>query len=130
MRLSGNNAALSLPYWKKLDHTMRYLYHIPHLPIMYTRKKVEENKIVAHHAKGEGEITDLKNIREHTGLKMYTDADLAKDMPTRRSTTSVVHEYNELVFAWKIIQQVGVVLHTNASEIRVFFTGVCEKYLQ
>ena len=44
---------------------------------MHPRKKVEENKIVAHHTKGEGEITDLKNIKEHTGLKMYTDADLA-----------------------------------------------------
>ena len=50
---------------------------------MYPRKKVEKNKIVAHHAKGEGEVTDFKNIREHTGLKMYTDADLAKDMTTK-----------------------------------------------
>ena len=62
-------------------------------------KKVDENKIVAHHAKGEGEITDLKNIKEHTSLKVYTDADLAKDMTTRRSITSVVHEYNEVAFA-------------------------------
>ena len=78
---------------------MRYLYHTPHVPIMYSRKKVEENKIVAHHSKGEGEITDLKNIREHNGLKMYTDTDLAKDMTTRRSVTSVVHGYNEVAFA-------------------------------
>ena len=34
---------------------------------MHPRKKVEENKIVAHHTKEEGEIIDLKNIREHTG---------------------------------------------------------------
>ena len=91
---------------------------------MYPRKKVEKNKIVAHHAKGEGGITDLKNIREHNGLKMYTDADLAKDMTTRRSVTSVVHEYNEVAFAWKIVKQTGVALHTNGSEIRAFFTGV------
>ena len=124
MRLSGYNAAPSLPCWKALDHTMRYLYHKPHVPIMYPRKKVEENKIVAHHAKGEGEITDLKNIRAHTGLKMYTDADLAKDMTTRRSVISVVHEYNEVAFAWKIVKQAGVALHTNGSEIRAFFKGV------
>ena len=101
MRLSGYNAVPSLPCWKALDHTMQYLYHKPHVPIMYPRKKVEENKIVVHHAKGEGEreIIDLKNIREHTGLKMYTYADLAKDMTTRRSVTSVVHEYNEVAFA-------------------------------
>ena len=59
---------------------------------MYPRKKMEENKIVAHHAKGEGEITDLKNIREHTSLKMYTDVDLAKDITSRRSVINVVHE--------------------------------------
>ena len=57
------------------------------------------NKIVEHHAKREGEIKDLNNIREHTGLKMYTDADLAKDITTRRSVTSDVHEYNEVAFA-------------------------------
>ena len=55
---------------------------------------------------------------------MYTDADLAKDMTTRRSVTSVVYEYNEVAFAWKIVKQIGVALHTNGSEIRAFFTGV------
>ena len=77
---------------------MRYLYHKPHVPIMYPRKRVEENNIVTHHAKEKGEIIDLKNITEHTGLKMYTNANLAKDMTTRRPVTSVVHEYNEVVF--------------------------------
>ena len=109
MKLSGYNATPSLLCWKELYHTMRYLYHKLHVPIMYPRKKVEENKIVTHHAKGEGEgegeIIDLKNIREHTGLKMYTDADFAKDMTTRRSVTSVVHEYNEVAFTWKIAKQ-------------------------
>ena len=38
--------------------------------------------------------------------------------------TSVVHEYNEVVFAWRTNTQVGVALHTNESEIRAFFTGV------
>ena len=85
---------------------------------------MEENKIVAHHAKGEGEIIDLKNIREHTGLKLCTDADLAKDMTTRRSITSVVREYNEVVFVCKIAKQTGVALHINTSEIIAFFTGV------
>jgi len=39
---------------------------------MYPRKIVEESKIIAHHVKGEGEITELKNISDHKGLKMYT----------------------------------------------------------
>ena len=55
---------------------------------------------------------------------MYTDADLAKDMTTRRSITSVVREYNEVVFVCKIAKQTGVALHINTSEIIAFFTGV------
>ena len=55
---------------------------------------------------------------------MYTDADLAKDMTTRRLVTNVVHKYNGVAFAWKIIKQVEVALLTNGSEIRVYFTGV------
>ena len=31
MRLSGYNAAPSLPCWKVLDQLMRYLYHHPHV---------------------------------------------------------------------------------------------------
>ena len=104
MRLSGYNAAPSLPCWKVLDHIMRYLFHKPHVPITYPRKKVEENKIIAHHAKGDGEITDLKNVKEHTRLKMYANADLAKDITTRRLVTNVVHKYNGVAFAWKIIK--------------------------
>ena len=55
---------------------------------------------------------------------MYTDADLAKYMTTRRSVTSVVHEDNEIAFEWTIVNQTGVALHTNGSEIRAFLTGV------
>ena len=124
MRLSGYIAAPSLPCWKALDHLMRYLYHKPHVPIMNSRRKVKETEIAAHHAKGDAEITDLKNVRDHTGLKVYTDADLAKDITTRRSVTSVVHEYNEVAFAWKVAKQASTALHTNGSEIRAFFTGV------
>ena len=113
MRLSGYNAAQTLPCWKALDHLRRYLFHKPHIPIMFSNKKVMESKINAHHAKGYAEITSLKNIREHTGLKVYSDADLGKDMATRRLVTSVVHEYNEFVFVWTIVKQTSKYsLHT------------------
>ena len=66
MKLSRYNAAPSLPCWKSLDHAMRYLFHKPHMPIMFSRQTLEEPVIAAHHAKGDTDITDLKNIREHT----------------------------------------------------------------
>lgn len=48
MQLSVYNVAQSLPCWKALVH------------IMYPRKIVEESKIITHHSKGEGDITELK----------------------------------------------------------------------
>ena len=69
MRLSGYNAAQTLPCWKALDHLMRYLFHKPHIPITFSNEKVMESKINAHHAKGYAEITSLKNIREQIGFK-------------------------------------------------------------
>ena len=45
-------------------------------------------------------------------------------MVSRRSVTSVVHEYNEVAFVWKLVKQASAALHTNGSEIRAFFTGV------
>jgi len=49
---------------------------------------------------------------------------LAKDIATRRSVTDVVREYTKVVYAWKVVKQSGIVLHTNGSEIRSFFKGI------
>ena len=117
MRLSGYNAAQTLPCWKALDHLMRYLFHKPHIPITFSNEKVMESKINAHHAKGYAEITSLKNIREQIGLKAYSDVDLRKDMATRRLVTSVVHEYNEFVFVWTIVKQTSKYSFTYKMEI-------------
>ena len=51
IRLSGYNAAPSLPCWRVLDHLMRYLFHKSHVPIMLSRNKTKEPEISAHHAK-------------------------------------------------------------------------------
>lgn len=39
---------------------------------------------------------------KHTGLKMYTAADLATGIAIERLVISVVHAYNEVIFTWKI----------------------------
>ena len=36
-----------------------------------------------HHAKGDAEITEIRHVREYSGVKMYLDTDLAKDIATR-----------------------------------------------
>ena len=62
-------------------------------------------EIKFHHAKGDAEITEIKQIREHTEFKAYINADFVTDVANRRSVTSVVHQYNEVVFAWKIVKR-------------------------
>ena len=42
MRLSEYNVAPSLACWKALNHLMRYLYHKPRAPIMFSRQKGKE----------------------------------------------------------------------------------------
>ena len=103
---------------------MKYLYHKPHVPNIFPRKKGEERAINDHHAKWEDKSTEIKNVREYTRIKMYSGTDLATDIANRRSVTSVLHEYNEVLYAWKTVKQAGVALHANRAEIRVFFTGV------
>ena len=48
---------------------------------------------------------------------MYTDSDLAKDIATRRSVTSIIHEYNDIAFSWKVVKQDGIAHHTNGAEL-------------
>ena len=57
-----------------------------------------------HHAKGNTEIAKITDINQGIDLKAYTDRDLDIDLVTRRLVTSVVHKYNVVVFAWKIIK--------------------------
>ena len=70
MILSGYNTAPALPCSETFDHTMIYLYHKPRVPIISPREKVDDSTIPVHHARGEGEIANIKNVREYTGLKI------------------------------------------------------------
>ena len=45
---------------------------------------------------------------------------------TQRSVTSMVCEYNEIAFAWRIVKHLGTSLYTSEAEIKVFFTQVIE----
>ena len=124
MRLSGYNSAPSLPCYTALHHFMQYLFHHPHVPIMYPRKKVKTYEMTVHCAKGEGEIKDLNKIKEYSGYKMWADSDLARDVANRRSVTSLIHEYNGVAFAWKSKKQNDVADCTNRAEIQAYFMGI------
>ena len=52
---------------------------------------------------------------------MLANSDLTRDVANRRSVTSLIHEYNGVVFAWKLKKQNDVADCTNRAKIQAYF---------
>ena len=122
MRLSGYLSAPTMPCFQVLHQTMCYLYHHPHVPIMYPRDVGQKSldSFNTHIKSGRAELRDPDNFK---GLIQSSDADLARDLVDRRSTSCVILEYNGVIFYWGCNKQPNVAPSTNASEIRAMFHG-------
>ena len=90
-RLSKYNASLTMATFNALYHSMCFLLHHRHVPIVYKRGSCDSNKLEAYMFKGRAGIVDLDTFQ---GFKVYTDADLARNLSSRRSISSVVIERN------------------------------------
>ena len=56
MRLTGYNSNPRRPCFTILQQTMAYLYHHPHIPIMYSRKQEIEKPLTLFMNKGQAEV--------------------------------------------------------------------------
>ena len=56
-------------------------------------------------------------MKKYSGYKTRVESNLARGVANRRSVTSLIHEYNGVVFAWKSNKQNDVVDCTNKAEI-------------
>ena len=56
-------------------------------------------------------------IKEYSGYKTRVVSNLERDVANRRSVTSLIDEYNGVVFAWKSKKHNDVVDCTNKAEI-------------
>ena len=121
MRLSGYNNCPSQACFKALYLGMCYLYHHPMVPLMFSSKKVNDDKpLCSHFAKGDAEITSY-DYTAHSGLEGWSDADFSRDVLARRSTTSTENTYNESAFAWSCTKQAEPAGSVNDSETRSLF---------
>ena len=121
MRLSGYNNCPSKACYKALYQGMCYLYHHPHVPIMFPRQMINDDApTTSHFAKGEAEITNF-DYTTHTGLESWSDADFCRDILARRSTTSTEHTYNKVSFAWSCTKQPTPGGSVNDAETRSLF---------
>ena len=119
MRLSGYNNCPSIISYEILYKGMCYLFHHPHIPIMYPRPnktKSPDIMLSSYFGKGEAEMKDGT-----PELQAWTDADLARDIVSRRSTTSTIHTWGDVAFAAQCVKQPDIASSTNDAEVRSLF---------
>ena len=76
----------------------------------------ETMALLSHFGKGDAE---LKTSTTH--LTAWADTDLARDILSRRSTTSTVHTWGGLAFASQCVKQPDIAASTNDAEVRALF---------
>jgi hypothetical protein len=96
-RLSGYLAGPTAAIFEVLDHAMRYLYVYRHLPIMYPAKPLSRKSLTIHWARGSAEYLGPEC---GTCFVNTSDADHARDISDRRSTTSTIHLLYGVAVSW------------------------------
>ena len=121
MRMAGYNNCPSIPCYRILYQAICYLFHHPLVPIMYPNKSINEIvPLKSHFSKGEAEVTS-KDYDAHTGLEAWADADLARDILGRRSTSSSVHTWGDVAVASQCVKQPEPGASTNDAEVRSLY---------
>jgi hypothetical protein len=116
MRYSGYMSCPNEPIFQALHLTMCYLYHHPHLPIMYPSKtyKSSGKSLQTHWRTGFAEYLpgDYGD-----GLATFADADFARCLRTRRSVSAHFHLLNGVLVSWGCKKQPVTTLHSSAAEL-------------
>ena len=69
IEFSGYNSAPSITCFEVLHQVIEYLYHHPHVLIIYPRKQVITPSINVYFAKGKEEIINVKKVSDNTSIK-------------------------------------------------------------
>ena len=78
---------------------MCHLYHHHVIPIMLPREHIKEGILIKSYvSKSDAEITNC-NYKNHTELESWSDCEMARDVLTTQSTTSVEHTFYSIYFA-------------------------------
>ena len=91
MQLSGYNVAPTPATCFVLDHVMRYLYHYPHIPLMNSRQKQTNSFLQTHSVRSNAKVIESPT---NLDITVNTDANLARDLVTRRPVSSMIIELN------------------------------------
>jgi hypothetical protein len=115
MRYSGYMACPNIPIFDALHVTVCYLFHHPHLPIMYPSKpyKSSGKSLQTHWKTGFAEYLpgDYGD-----GLATFADADFARCLRTRRSVSAHFVLLNGVLVSWGCKKQPLTALHSSGAE--------------
>jgi hypothetical protein len=113
MRYSGYMSCPNLPIFEALHLTMCYLYHHPHLPIMYPAKQSKQH-IQIHWKTG---FVEYLPGDYGDGLATFTNADFACCLRTRCSVSSYFHLLGGVLVSWGCKKQPTTALHSSGAEL-------------
>jgi hypothetical protein len=122
MRFSGYMACPNKPIFDALHHTMCYLYHHPHLPIMYPSKPTTPtgDALQIFWSKGHAECLSSDY---GDALTTFTDADHAICLCTQCSVSAFFVLYNDVAVS------LFTALHSTGSEITALHKGATKTIL-
>lgn len=128
MRFSGYMATPNALIFDALHLAMCYLFHHPHLPIMYPSKQFcpNGNALQSFWDTGKAEYLSSEFGDE---LTTFTDADHARCLRTRRSTSVYFILFNGVVISWSCKKQPQTALHSTGSEITALHRGAFKTVL-
>jgi len=116
MRYAGYMACPNSPIFEALHLTLCYLYHHPHLPIMYPSQSSKGSVRVLQTHWGTGCAEYLPGDYGD-GLASFADADFARCLRTRRSVSANFHLLNGVLVSWCCKKQPTTSLHSSGAEL-------------
>jgi len=122
MRYLGYMACPNLVIFEALHLTMCYLYHHPHLPIMYSSHHFNTSGASLQTFWGKGHAEYL-SADFGDGLSTFTDADHARDLRSRRSVSCYFIFLNKVLISWGCKKQPVTALHSTGAEVTSLHHG-------
>ena len=122
MSLSEYNNCQSIIFYNILYQGMCYLYHHPHILIMYPAKEDNTKQHVFHSQFGYGEA-EYKSMQKipKTFMEVWGDADLEREIMDHQSTSSSLHKWGEVAFTSQCVKLPEVAASTRDAEVRALF---------
>jgi hypothetical protein len=128
MRFSGYMTTPNVPIFDALHHTMCYLYHHQHLPIMYPSKPTKQGGPMLQTFWDTGKAEYLSS-EFGNDLATFSDADHARCLRTRRSTSVYFILFNGILISWSCKKQPTTALHSTGAELTALHRGTFKTIL-